>query len=74
MMYLVIRQDRHVDDEFSAHLTLEGANRAVEEFCRRYEGETWQERGFVSDDLVRYLSSSCEEGPTVRIERLQIGP
>lgn len=75
--FLVVRKDRHCDDQLSIHITLEGANAAIEEFKARYvEGDRspydWKEQSYGREQKwLRYVDCH-DDGPSVHIELLQI--
>ena len=68
-LFVVAREDRHVDLEITVHSTRELADAAIEEFKSRYTADddryTWREvkvRGWLR------CVECFEDGPSARIE------
>lgn len=71
-LFLVIRYDRHTDDEITAHATREGADAAVDEFKSRYAecGYTWSERPVRK--WLRLAETDSDDGPRVHVEASEL--
>lgn len=72
-LYIVIREDRHTDDEITAHETREGADAAVEKFKARYDGERWKKEHWRDPKVLCYFDAG-DDGPKVRIEIAELEP
>jgi len=68
-VFVVVREDRHCDDEITVHSTRELADAAIEEFKARYQHEDgryrWKERRVAG---WARLVECFEDGPSARIE------
>ena len=60
-VWLVVREDRHIDDEITVHTTVHSAVEAVSEFEDRYPDETWVDEDFTG--YAFYMHSSHDDGP-----------
>jgi hypothetical protein len=76
-VFVVVREDRHVDTEISVHETLEGANLAIETFKARYDAAdglrySWLERTYGRDEgWLRYVDAG-DDAPHARIESKRV--
>jgi hypothetical protein len=72
-LFVVICEDRRVDDSISVHETREGADDAIAAFCEAY-GDTykWNEQNYGRDrGWVRYVDTN-DDGPSARIEKTEL--
>lgn len=67
-VYLVVCEDRHCDDEITAHATLELANKQFEIVKAHYDDAEWIER---KSGWVRYADQS-DDGPYLHIEEIEL--
>jgi hypothetical protein len=72
-VFLVVRHDRHTDDEITAHATRASADAAVEEFKTRY-GNVYQWSEESARGWERLVNSDHDDGPSVHIETTIIHP
>lgn len=76
-VFVVYRNDRHVDPGISVHATRDGADRAIEEFKARFksDGYSWSEKNYGrADGWVRYVASDHDDGPNARIQKVELRP
>jgi len=76
-VFVAICHDRHVDDGITVHTTRAGADAKVEEFRSRYDAVDyqWTERNYGRDiGWIRYLESNGGDGPSARIQEMELQP
>jgi hypothetical protein len=78
IVFVVVAQDRHTDDELTVCATRARADQRVEEIKASYaqsfakHGDTWTEREYGrSVGWVRYVDSH-DDGPKIRIEEHKV--
>ena len=76
-VFVVVREDRHHDDEITVHAKYALAEAAVEEFMGRYSHPDgryrWMERDYGRPLWIRYVDcDGLDDGPKVRIERTEM--
>ncbi len=67
-IFIVVWDDRHIDDVISVHTTLEGANARLEEHMADYDDDAWEEPE-VTEPWVRYVATGLDDDPSGWIER-----
>lgn len=75
-IYIAVLFDRHVDDTYSVHKTLEGADQAVDKYietCKGYGYDEWHERAYGYPKWVRYVET-FDDGPHALIEVSELLP
>lgn len=66
-LYLVVMYDRHRDDEYSLHHTIEDARAAAKQYCDGYgKAYEWSLVDTPMGEIDDYWESG-DDGPTVRI-------
>jgi hypothetical protein len=77
-VFVVILEDRHVDPAVSVHRTLDGARAKVVEHKARYREHrsqyVWSTMKHAGRDVVHLEITDCDDGPSLRIERTELGP
>lgn len=72
MMYLVIREDRHTDDEFSLHETREGAIAAAKEYEAENDDCVFTEEQIPGWEYSSQSDPANGDGPMVRVESIEV--
>jgi hypothetical protein len=73
-LYLAVLTDKHTDDFYSLHASLDGANEAIQDWMEEYPRETWKEEDYGQPTWVRYVHSDCGDGPRMLIEVVELNP
>ncbi len=67
-VFVVVLEDRHVDDEITVHRTRAAANARVAAIKKSYNRYAWTDRPYGQPDWIYYSEAHPDDGPTVRIE------
>ena len=67
-LFVVVREDRHLDPEISVHSTRALADAAVDEFITRYATDRYEWEETPIDGWERYVETDIDDGPSARIE------
>lgn len=77
-VYLLVLKDRHADDRYTAHRTLEGAKRMADVFMEECAGVYKWEPYLYTDIciptcnwLYTHITDSCD-GPELHIEEVRV--
>ena len=70
-VFLVIAEDRHVDNHYAVRTTLDDAKGAADKFMASYDGHYKWEEGQIRG-WHYYCHTEIDDGPSVHIEELEM--
>jgi len=70
-VYVAVLEDRHIDDVICPCRTMGSAENVLDEWARQYDGRYVFEEEII-DGWERYYISDIEDGPEMRIEKLEL--
>jgi hypothetical protein len=73
VLFVVVREDRHCDDEITIHSTRALADAAVDAFIARYADDDYTWREVPVSGWERNVECH-DDGPKARIERAPLDP